>query len=87
VLLDIGLPGIDGYQVAATLREGILPKQAMIIAVSGYGQDEDRQRSLAAGFNHHLVKPVDFYFLMSLLARSHSARGTASEPTDVVTES
>jgi signal transduction histidine kinase len=67
VLLDIGLPGMDGYQVAATLRGDEIHKDTVIIAVSGYGQDEDRRRSLAAGFHHHLVKPVDFDALMSLL--------------------
>jgi signal transduction histidine kinase/CheY-like chemotaxis protein len=69
VLLDIGLPGLDGYQVAATLRGNGLHRDVVIIAVSGYGQDEDRRRSLAAGFDHHLVKPVDLDSLVSLLGR------------------
>ena len=69
VLLDIGLPGMDGYQVASTLREGLLNEDAIIIAVSGYGQDEDRRRSQAAGFDHHLVKPVDFDSLLPLIGR------------------
>jgi signal transduction histidine kinase len=69
VLLDIGLPGVDGYQVAAALRADEIHKDAVIIAVSGYGQDEDRRRSLAAGFHFHLVKPLDFDALTSLLAR------------------
>jgi signal transduction histidine kinase len=67
VLLDIGLPILNGYQVAALLRENDLHKHTVIIAVSGYGQDEDRRRSFAAGFNHHLVKPIDFDSLVSLL--------------------
>ena len=62
VLLDIGLPGMDGYQVASMLREEDCCKDAVIIAVSGYGQEEDRRRSHAAGFDHHLVKPIDFRF-------------------------
>ncbi len=67
ILLDIGLPGLDGYQVAEILRrEGFA--DATIIAVSGYGQDEDRKRSERAGFNHHLVKPVDHDFLLRLIA-------------------
>jgi signal transduction histidine kinase len=70
VLLDIGLPDMDGYQVAATLREDDIFKDSVIIAISGYGQDEDRRRSLAGGFNHHLVKPVDFDALISLLGRT-----------------
>ena len=62
-------PGMDGYQVASALREDELHRDAVIIAVSGYGQEEDRRRSLAAGFDHHLVKPVDFDSLVSLIGR------------------
>jgi two-component system CheB/CheR fusion protein len=70
VLLDIGLPGMDGYEVARALRhEGFT--DALLIAVSGYGQDEDFKRSQAAGFNHHLVKPVDFDSLIMLLSNAH----------------
>jgi CheY-like chemotaxis protein len=69
VLLDIGLPGMDGYQVGFTLREDEFCKDAVIIAVSGYGQEDDRRRSLAAGFDHHLVKPVDFDSLLALIGR------------------
>ena len=58
VLLDIGLPGMDGYQVAAVLRQDPITKDAVLIAISGYGQDEDRNRSKQAGFDHHLVKPI-----------------------------
>jgi len=56
-LLDIGLPGMDGYELGARLRE-LLPAIA-IIAVTGYGQETDRERSRSAGFNVHLVKPID----------------------------
>ncbi len=70
ILLDIGLPGMNGYEVAETLRRDPGSKDAIIIGVSGYGRDEDRRRSEAAGFNHHLVKPVDFDALVSLLAAS-----------------
>jgi signal transduction histidine kinase/CheY-like chemotaxis protein len=59
VLLDIGLPGMNGYEVARTLRSAPDGARVFLIAVSGYGQDEDRRRSLEAGFDHHLVKPVD----------------------------
>jgi CheY-like chemotaxis protein len=69
VLLDIGLPIMDGYEVAAMLRKEGHCKNAVIIAVSGYGQEEDRRRSREAGFDHHLVKPVDFDVLTNLLAR------------------
>ena len=69
VLLDIGLPGMDGYEVAAALRRNAEHEGIRIIAVSGYGQDEDRRRSYAAGFHHHLVKPVDVDSLMALIDR------------------
>jgi PAS domain S-box-containing protein len=68
VLLDIGLPGMDGYQVVKLLRQDEWCKDSLIIAASGYGQEEDRRRSHEAGFDHHLVKPVDYDALMSLLA-------------------
>lgn len=58
VLLDIGLPGLDGYQTAEGLRE-IFGDNLLLIAVSGYGQEEDRRKSKEAGFNCHLVKPFD----------------------------
>jgi CheY-like chemotaxis protein/two-component sensor histidine kinase len=67
VLLDIGLPGMDGYEVAATLRKDPAHKNTVIVAVSGYGQDDDRRRARDAGFDHHLVKPVDFATLTTLL--------------------
>ena len=66
VLLDIGLPVINGYDVAAKLRERGHTKE-LLIAVSGYGQSEDRERSLRAGFDHHLVKPVDVRELLGIL--------------------
>ena len=59
ILLDIGLPGMDGYQLAAALRAMPETSGAHLIAVSGYGQDKDRMRSREAGFDLHLVKPVD----------------------------
>ncbi len=60
ILMDIGLPTIDGYQVARALRaDPAVPKSLKLVAVTGYGHEEDRQRALQAGFDHHLVKPVD----------------------------
>jgi signal transduction histidine kinase len=59
ILLDIGLPGMDGFQLAAALRALPETSHARLIAVSGYGQDKDRERSAQAGFDLHLVKPVD----------------------------
>jgi PAS domain S-box-containing protein len=67
VLLDIGMPQMDGYEVALRMRENPRLAATRLIAVSGYGQEEDRQRSRQAGFNHHLVKPVDIDVLLDLL--------------------
>ena len=68
VLLDIGLPHMDGYEVARRFREEPRLANTLLVAVTGYGQDGDRQRSEAAGFDHHLVKPVDYATLMDLFA-------------------
>ncbi len=57
VILDIGLPEISGYEVAAQLREEMPPK-LIIIALTGYGQEEDKIKARNAGFNHHLTKPI-----------------------------
>jgi len=58
VFLDIGLPGMDGYEVAERLRELPQAKDAILIAITGYGREDDLARSKRAGINHHLVKPV-----------------------------
>jgi CheY-like chemotaxis protein len=65
VLLDIGLPGMDGYEVARRLRAE--HGGCRLIALTGYGRDDDRRRSREAGFDHHLVKPVDLEELTRLL--------------------
>ena len=67
VLLDIGMPGMDGYEVARRIRANSANRGIMLIALTGWGQEEDRQRSAAAGFNHHLVKPADIDQLRQLL--------------------
>ena len=58
VLLDIGLPGMTGYEVAEQLRRQPEFSGTLLVAITGYGQEEDRRRCCEAGFNHHLVKPV-----------------------------
>ena len=67
VLLDIGLPGMSGYEVARRLREQPATRDLLIVAVTGYGQAEDRRRSEEAGINLHLVKPIDLQQLQQLL--------------------
>jgi CheY-like chemotaxis protein len=67
VLLDIGLPGMDGYEVARGLRQQFGPDGVWLVAVTGYGQLEDRRRSQSAGIDHHLVKPVDLDALQNIL--------------------
>jgi CheY-like chemotaxis protein/anti-sigma regulatory factor (Ser/Thr protein kinase) len=69
VLLDIGLPGMDGYEVVQRLRELPEARGAQIVALTGFGQQSDRQRALAAGFDDHLVKPVDLDTVTALLRR------------------
>jgi CheY-like chemotaxis protein len=66
--LDIGLPVMDGYELAAHLRELPELNGMKLVALTGYGQESDRQKSRAAGFDHHLVKPVDFTAVESVLA-------------------
>jgi CheY-like chemotaxis protein len=68
VLLDIGLPRMDGYEVAKRLRLSPARRHTKLIALTGYGQPEDRDRAEAAGFDAHLVKPVDIAALEKLLA-------------------
>jgi two-component system CheB/CheR fusion protein len=68
VLLDIGLPGLDGYQVAERLRDDVGLDHALLVAMTGYGQPEDRRRSREAGIHHHFVKPVEPFVLRNLLA-------------------
>jgi signal transduction histidine kinase/DNA-binding response OmpR family regulator len=68
VLLDIGLPGMDGFEVARRLREQPTCAQTLLVALTGYGQAEDIRRSREAGFDHHLVKPADPEALRGLLS-------------------
>jgi PAS domain S-box-containing protein len=82
VLLDIGLPGMDGYEVATRLRDLAQTRAAKIVALTGYGQDEDRQRSAQASFDAHLVKPVDYQTLYDLIegAGVPATAGGAQKP-------
>ena len=75
VLLDIGLPRMDGYEVARRLRADARLEKALLVALTGYGQDEDRRLSQEAGFDAHLTKPIDMTELETLMAQ----RATADE--------
>ena len=68
VLLDIGLPQMDGYEVAQRLRRQPGFQETVLVALTGYGTEEDRRRSTEAGFDHHLVKPASLENLRRVLA-------------------
>jgi DNA-binding response OmpR family regulator len=79
VLLDIGLPKLDGYDVCRAIRKHRLGSQPLIIALTGWGQEDDRRRSREAGFDSHLVKPVDCQELIRMiesLSPVSKAKGT-----------
>ena len=85
VLLDIGLPGMDGYEICRRLRQSGLAN-ALIVAMTGYGLERDRQRSQEAGFDTHLVKPVPPGELLRMMAGHSNARrsGTASKSSEAI---
>jgi CheY-like chemotaxis protein len=74
VLLDIGLPKLNGYETAARIRRESWGAEMFLIAVTGWGQDDDRQKSKEAGFDAHLTKPVEFPMLTKLIAESVPSR-------------
>jgi PAS domain S-box-containing protein len=78
VLLDIGLPRLNGYEVCRRLRQAPWGRDLTVVALTGWGQEEDRQRSREAGFDAHLVKPVDYDQLEKLVAARPSARGAGA---------
>ena len=67
VLCDIGLPGMNGYRLARQLRQQEGLNKSVLIAITGYGQEEDQRRAQEAGFDHHTIKPVDPAALAKLL--------------------
>jgi CheY-like chemotaxis protein len=68
VLLDIGMPGMDGYEVARRIRASGRNPRPAIVALTGWGQEQDRARAREAGFDHHLVKPAEIGALNELLS-------------------
>jgi PAS domain S-box-containing protein len=67
MVLDIGMPGMDGYEVARRVRRQAAPDEVMLIAATGWGQEKDRELAREAGFNHHLLKPLDLHKLQGML--------------------
>ena len=85
-LLDVGMPGMSGLEVAAKIREAPWGREMVLIALTGWGQDEDRRRSQEAGFDHHLTKPVvagcDRGADSPMVNAAHSCRSATSGSTD-----
>jgi CheY-like chemotaxis protein len=82
VLLDIGMPGMDGYEVCRRLRQEPVMEKTTVVALTGWGEDEDRRRSHQAGFHHHLVKPVESSALRLLLDDLREAHPSSHRPED-----
>jgi signal transduction histidine kinase len=85
VVLDIGLPGLDGFEVARRLRARGDTSHALLIAVTGYGQREDRQRAVEAGFDYYFVKPTDPREIHSAIERGRSSAGAEGRISDSAT--
>jgi PAS domain S-box-containing protein len=80
ILLDIGLPELDGFEVAKRIRQQAALHNVVLVAMTGYGREKERQRSQEAGFDHHLVKPADFGTLERILAGVSESVGRAAAP-------
>jgi DNA-binding response OmpR family regulator len=76
VIIDIGLPGMDGHEVSLRLREVDGGEHLLLVAMTGYGQVDDRVRSQKAGFDAHLVKPVDMAALQAILTQDCAPNGS-----------
>jgi CheY-like chemotaxis protein len=83
VLLDIGMPEMDGYEVARALRERDPDGRATLVALTGWGQEEARRRAREAGFEHHLVKPAEFDRLQRLLAEIGGGADAQARPPNL----
>ena len=80
-MLDIGMPRMDGFEVARRMRNDPALKDVFLVALTGYGQDEDRRHSQKSGFNAHLVKPVLLDNLRDVLENAAAPSGTKNAPT------
>lgn len=82
-LLDIGLPEMDGNELARRLRADVVTAPIVLVAVTGYGQEQDRRAAFEAGFDHHLVKPVDVDALTGLLGEIEAGRREGRDGGDL----
>lgn len=82
-LLDIGMPRMSGYELARRIRSESVPSEALLIAITGWGQAGDRAKAAAAGFDHHLTKPLDYSALVELL-RPKAARVRLTEIASII---
>lgn len=80
IVIDIGLPGLDGYELARALTAAPLPQPRMLVALTGYARPEDRERALGVGFHLHLAKPVDLTDLERRIRIWFEARATPATP-------
>jgi len=78
IVLDIGLPGLDGYAVARQLRERGDTSHILLVAVTGYGQREDRERAMTSGFDYHFVKPTNPGQIQRAIEQGRPQRDTES---------
>jgi CheY-like chemotaxis protein len=84
VFLDLGMPGMDGFETAQGIRSRPDSRDVVLIALTGWGQDRDRRRTEAAGFDRHLAKPADLETLQEvLLSAANRAGAAAATPTGV----
>ena len=81
IVLDLGLPGLDGLEVARALRRQPVPRPPLLIALTGYGSDGDRERTREAGFDLHLVKPADPSLILDAIEQLGLSRGAGSAPS------
>ncbi len=86
VILDVGMPGLDGYETARRIRLEAWGVRLMLVALTGWGQEQDRQRAAAAGFDEHLTKPVDpnrlYEILVERLGHNMATLRSAARPRD-----
>lgn len=87
VLLDIGMPGMDGFEVATRLRAQAAGRPLLLVAVTGWGSEDMRQRARRAGFDLHLIKPVEATAVVDLLARTREQAAADVPPAALPTDS